>query len=581
MLLVAAMMGCGAVEARAQLFWNTNGTNATWTAVNWGATAAGPFDAGWTNNSAARFTANSSITNVTNTPVGDITVDAGATVTLTAAGTYSTGGLVRTLDVGAGSTLDFAAQSISTAAGTGFIKNGAGTWISSNGNLYPGGFTLNAGTVAVGGVNALGSGGALTLNGGTVRSTSTNGRDLSGKFAGGITIGGDVAFGDATNTGSITFNNAVSLGAASRSITTNNASTLVIAGIVGGDAGVGITKLGAGSLDFTATSINTYTGDTFIRAGNVLARNASAFGSTGSVTLGATSGSSTAVLRLSTLTLSRPIIVASGTTGVLTINNLGASANPVLTGGITGTNNLTIQSIISSNGGSVTVNTSDINITGALRLENAGTGTNAAATGTVTISSVIGSSVTGLIVRDVTTGTRSVQKAVLSGANTYSGPTNLISGILQLGAADVIPNSSSLVLDGGTLDSNGFSETLGTLSISSGTSTLKFGVATGSNVLTFGGATFTAGTLSVTNWDGLATGGGADRFLVVGAPAVAAVNAVQFVNPLGFDPGTYGAATVDAGGGLFEIVPVPEPGSAAVLLIAAAGLGLRRRRRAC
>ena len=99
---------------------------------------------------------------------------------MTAAGTLSTAGNVRTLDVGAGSILDFAAQNISSVAGTGLIKNGAGIYYSANGTQFTGGFTLNNGTVVMGGVNAMGGGavGALNVNGGTIAASAT--RNVTG-----------------------------------------------------------------------------------------------------------------------------------------------------------------------------------------------------------------------------------------------------------------------------------------------------------------------------------------------------------------------------------------------------------------
>lgn len=155
-------------DVRAALFWNTNGTTASLTAANWGSSSAGPFTTAWTNSSDVVFSANSSITNVSNTPLGNMTVSPSAVVTWTPAGTFSTGGNVRTIFVGSGSIFDMGTQNVSTTAGTGLIKDGTGTMFSSNGNSYLGGFTLNSGTIVVGGVNAMGNGGQLTVNGGTI-----------------------------------------------------------------------------------------------------------------------------------------------------------------------------------------------------------------------------------------------------------------------------------------------------------------------------------------------------------------------------------------------------------------------------
>src|SRR5262249_46718639 len=53
---------------------------------------------------------------------------------------------------------------------------------------------------------------------------------------------------------------------------------------------------------------------------------------------------------------------------------------------------------------------------------------------------------------------------VLAGANTYSGPTQVLAGVLQNGANQVIWDTSAVtVAPGGTYELNGFSETIGSL----------------------------------------------------------------------------------------------------------------------
>ena len=166
------------------------------------------------------------------------------------------------ISVAGGITLNFGSQAFTTSATAGYIKNGAGT-LTLAGGTYAGGFTLNTGTVAVAGVNAMGAGGSLTINGGTIRSNSTTARDLSGKYAGGISIGGDFTLGDGTNNGALTFTNSLALGAATRSIIVNSAASF--GGVISGAANVGLTKSGTGTL--TLSGANTYDGVTTITAG--------------------------------------------------------------------------------------------------------------------------------------------------------------------------------------------------------------------------------------------------------------------------------------------------------------------------
>ncbi len=194
----------------------TSFTDATaigvWNTTRWNNSTDGPsYTSTYTVANAVSFTAGTySIAGMgASINVGNVTVTNGVTVSFTAnANTFATGGNIRTLDVGASGLLDFSSQAISTAAGTGFIKNGAGV-LALNGSSYAGGFTLNSGTVVVRGVNAMGSGGSLTINGGVIAANGN--RDLTGKYGGGITVGGDFILGASTGLASaranLTFSN--------------------------------------------------------------------------------------------------------------------------------------------------------------------------------------------------------------------------------------------------------------------------------------------------------------------------------------------------------------------------------------
>lgn len=262
--LAIAAIGASAICA-APLYWKTS-TAAAWDSAAWATAPGGTYDQAWVSGANVVFEDNGGTTLTIKGPAATTqfaSITANENVTVTASSTLGTGGTVAIIDVADGKTLDFAGQALSTAAGTGFVKNGPGTWSLANGNTYAGGFTLNAGTVAVGGVNAMGAGGTLTLNGGTIRSTGTNARDLTNKYAGGITVGGDITLGDSTNTGLLTFTNATSLGSATRTLTVNSAVTHT--GVISGDTGVGLTKTGPGTL--TLGGANTYTGPTTVSNG--------------------------------------------------------------------------------------------------------------------------------------------------------------------------------------------------------------------------------------------------------------------------------------------------------------------------
>jgi hypothetical protein len=132
-------------------------------------------------------------------------------------------------------------------------------------------------------------------------------------------------------------------------------------------------------------------------------------------------------------------------------------------------------------------------------------------------------------------------------------------GTLQLGAANQIGDAVPMTLAGGTFQTAGFSEQLGTLTL---TANSVIDLGTGASVLKFaasGGVGWTASTtLTVTNWNGSITGGGADQ-VIFGASssglAPGQIALVSFASPAGFPAGTYAATILSTG----EIVPQSVP----------------------
>ncbi|OYU83618.1 MAG: hypothetical protein CFE24_10550 [Flavobacterium sp. BFFFF2] len=97
-----------------------------------------------------------------------------------------------------------------------------------------------------------------------------------------------------------------------------------------------------------------------------------------------------------------------------------------------------------------------------------------------------------------------------STSNNYTGATQISAGTLQLGASQVIPNTSAIVLNGGTLSSGlstGFSETGSTLQLTAN-STIALG--TGNHTLQFAASNSTTWTssriLTITGWNGSCEG---------------------------------------------------------------------------
>lgn len=301
------------VPAYGQLYWKTSAAN-SWTGSFWGTAPGGPYTSAWVNGSNVIFEDNGGTTltvTFATATVGNITVNENTTITPTGSTTLGTGGSIRTVDVLSGKTLTFGSQALSTTTGTGFIKDGNGTW-SLNGSAYTGGLTINAGTIAASGINATGAG-ALVINGGGIRSSSTNARDFSTKHTS-ITIGGDFFLGDTTNTGALTFTGPTSLGASVRNITVN--STVNWNGAISG--GGGITKLGTGTMVLGVA--NAYTGTTTVSAGTLQLGNG---GTTGSLSTSSTIVTDATLAFNRSNTLTQGTDFANGISGTGGISQIG------------------------------------------------------------------------------------------------------------------------------------------------------------------------------------------------------------------------------------------------------------------
>ena len=272
-------------SAQAQTSYTGTASTGTWNSTRWNNTSdTSPYGSAWLANNAASFAAGAYTFTAAGTTgqvvnIGNITLAGGATVTFSGAGGTIATSATRTLDIGVGSLLNFGTQAMSTAAGTGFIKSGAGV-LAIAGGAYSGGFTLNAGTVIMNGVDAMGGSASnvLTLNGGTVASGSTRSMTTA-KYGGGIVIGGNVQFGElvtnvalANSTANLSFANNVSLGSDARTFTGGNNGTQTFSGVISNTGSGGITFAANantdGRFDITNAS-NSFTGPINITAGEV------------------------------------------------------------------------------------------------------------------------------------------------------------------------------------------------------------------------------------------------------------------------------------------------------------------------
>lgn len=124
-----------------------------------------------------------------------------------------------------------------------------------------------------------------------------------------------------------------------------------------------------------------------------------------------------------------------------------------------GTLNVNNAASMGATSGGLTINAGTLEVstgfstTRAITLGNAASTFQVDASQTYTVSTAIGG--TGSLNK---TGTGTM---VLGATETYSGSTNVISGILQLNASNRIPDASALNISGGTLDVQTFTDTVG------------------------------------------------------------------------------------------------------------------------
>lgn len=244
--------------------------------------------------------------------------------------------------------------------------------------------------------------------------------------------------------------------------------------------------LGGGALRFDGGATNTITQNS--SNAQSIANAINAPGSNGQVTLRLAGGGTGVV------TLSGVISKGSGQRDYALVKN--GNSVFALTGANTYAGGTTINGgtlIINSSAslgelsGGLTINAGTLEVATGFTTSRALTLGSAASTlqidpsQTYTVSSAIGGIGT---LNKTGTGT-----LVLSGANTYSGGTTILAGTVRLGAADRLLNTGVITVNGGTFDLQTFSETVGVVTISSGS-------IIGSGTLTGSAYNFEAGSVS-------------------------------------------------------------------------------------
>ncbi len=179
-----------------------------------------------------------------------------------------------------------------------------------------------------------------------------------------------------------------------------------------------------------------------------------------------------------------------------------------------------------------------------------------------------------VIISGVISGTGGLTKygpgnLTLSGANTYTGPTTISAGRLALGRANAIATSSSLIMNGGTLDPGNFNQAMSSTKLGlTAASTIDFGG--GAIELDFANSSSLtwSGILNLANWDSTT-----DE-LRIGTDVTGLTDAQLAL--IEFNGANLGVARLDPSG----IVLIPEPSMAVLGLLGGLGILWMVRRRA-
>ena len=401
-----------------------------------------------------------------------------------------------------------------TGGGTlSLVKAGTGSvTIAGQTSTFSGGTTVTGGTVAFSAANSspLGSGG-VTLNSGTLNTSGQSVTVPSVNLAGGTIAGtGGGTLGLTGLTISTNYANTTPVSAAGLTLafaangtllkTSNGTSDLpVIASNInlgGGNVTIALADTPGDGLELSLTGQLTNGGITLNNAAN--SSGYSDFG-----TLGIKNATATPSTYSGGLTLTTGRIVAESA------DALGSSSNPVTIGAqgvlslatstaTTFANPITITRTTTS-GGNYTSDITDLSgndtLSGNLLLSGGGAILAAAANGvTLTVAGNISETggsgtfstgvafVPSLIVPAATTSSGSI---ILSGTNTYSGPTTIGtagSETVVVGSATAIPSSTVLTVNGsGSFALNGYNTSVGSIT---GTGTLENASATAATLST-------------------------------------------------------------------------------------------------
>ncbi len=354
---------------------------------------------------------NSSTLTVGNGGSGTLTISNNAVVTATSARAGVTAGSQGVINIGAAALAAAAAPgTLALTAPSPTLTLGAtGTLVFNHTN-----------TAGYAFVPAITGAGKLAAYNGTTVLTANN------SYTGGTTIaGGTLQLGNGGTSGVIVGNVANN-----GTLVFNRSDAVSFAGVISGSGTVN--QIGAGTTTLTAN--HTYTGGTAINGGTLQLGNG---GTTGSIVGNVANNGTLAFNRADTVTF------AGQVSGTGAVEQRGAGTTI-----LTGDNSYTGGTAISAG----TLQLGDGGATGAI------TG-NVANNGTLAFNRADTYAFAGLVSGSGGVDQIGAGATVLTANNTYTGPTNVNSGVLRAGIASAFsPNSDVNVAAGATLDLNGHSQ---------------------------------------------------------------------------------------------------------------------------
>ncbi|WP_157959132.1 cadherin domain-containing protein, partial [Marinomonas shanghaiensis] len=347
----------------------------------------------------------------------------------------------------------------------GLTKTGSGTLTLTGNNTYSGATTVSAGTLIAGSDTALGAA--------TAGTAVSSGATL--QLGSGVSIAENVSIagigGLVLNSGTATLSGSLTATAAAR-VTINNSASLTVSGTLGG--AFDMYKMGTGTLVLSGTNSGATTTNLTVSSGILSITDASNL-TGGSLTLN-TGASGSLTVTGSDVTINKNVVLGVSGGRIVNANDLTMSGVISGTGALTkaGVGVLTLDATNTYTGatsvtdGTLKTNTAGINATSGLTL-NGGTlsalssslsksftislGSNGGTLDLSNGSMALSGGISGL--GDLTIISTNAGNAVaLSGDNTFTGGTTLVSGILGL-ESDTAVGTGVLTIDGGKVRSTG------------------------------------------------------------------------------------------------------------------------------